>query len=107
MVQKLNERREHILRYKSIYGPYYIYDLYRTASKKELHDILVQTEEKLNQMNQDFFSLKYNRDYLTAEIEQLKYSIVKIDFGQCKSDDNVSTAGSASDKGKLFYLGFY
>ena len=70
MREKLNKRREKILGYKSIYGPYYIHDLYRTASRKELHDILVETEEKRSQMNQDLFSSKYKQDYLTEEIKE-------------------------------------
>jgi len=91
MGQKLNERREKILGHESI--SYYIHDLYRTASKKELNHILVQTEKKSIEMNSNFFSEKYKRDYLAAEIKVLKHSIVKIDakLGECKTDDKVST----------------
>ena len=91
--EKLNKRRENILGYKSIYGPYYIHDLYRTACRKELNDIMVETEEKWSEMNQDL-QTKYKRDYLTAEIKELKHWIAKIDskVEQSETDDNVSTA---------------
>ena len=92
--EKLNKRREKILGYRSIYGPYYIHDLYRTASRKELNDILTETEEKRSEMTQDL-QTKYKRDYLTAEIKELNHWIMKIDVkvGQNETDDNVSTAG--------------
>ena len=104
--EKLNKRREKILGYKSIYGPYYIIDLYRTASRKELNDIMVETEKKRSQMNQDFFSSKYKQDYLTEEIKELKRWILKIDvkIGQSETDDNVSTARFLKTQLKL-YLG--